>query len=36
MSDLDYEWEDENEDRLWFCLHGRAYGICSKCDELED
>ena len=32
----DFSWEDENEDRLWFCLHGRAYGVCSRCDEHED
>lgn len=33
----DYSWEDENEDRVWYCLHGRAYGVnCRRCDEEDD
>lgn len=32
----DYSWEDENEQRLWYCEHGKAYGIrCSRCEEME-
>ena len=30
----EYGWEDENEERLWYCFHGRAYGIrCKPCAE---
>lgn len=33
----EYAWEDENEERLWYCAHGRAYGIrCKRCDEDDD
>lgn len=36
-SNEDYGWEDENEDRLWYCEHGKAYGIrCRRCDEDDD
>lgn len=38
MSDQElYSWEDENEDRLWFCMHGKAYGIrCSRCEDDDE
>jgi hypothetical protein len=30
----EYGWEDENADRLWYCPHGKAYGIrCKPCEE---
>lgn len=33
----DYDWEDENEERLWYCAHGKAYGIrCKKCEEEDE
>lgn len=32
----DYPSEGE-EERLWHCLHGRAYGInCKKCEREDD
>ncbi len=31
-----YEWEDENEDRLWYCPHGKAYAIRCKPCEADD
>ena len=32
----DYPSEGE-EERLWHCLHGRAYGInCKKCERDDD
>lgn len=37
QSEDEYQWEDENEDRLWYCTHGKAYGIkCRPCEEEED
>lgn len=28
-------WEEEEP--LWYCYHGRAYGIkCRRCDEEDD
>lgn len=33
----DYGFADETEERLWFCAHGKAYGIrCRRCDEADD
>lgn len=33
----DYEWEDENEDRLWYCPHGKAYAIrCRPCEDNDE
>jgi len=33
----EYAWEDNNEERLWYCAHGKAYGIrCKKCEEEDD
>lgn len=30
----DTSWEDENEDRVWYCQHNKKYGInCRKCEE---
>jgi hypothetical protein len=29
-----FAWEEENEERLWFCPHGKAYAIrCKRCEE---
>ena len=33
---IDYGWEDDNEERLWYCEHNRAYGICRKCELSDD
>lgn len=33
----EYKWADENEQRLWYCEHGKAYGIrCKRCEESDD
>jgi len=30
----EYAWEDDNEERLWYCSHGKAYAIrCRPCEE---
>ena len=35
--DLDYAFAEDHEERLWFCAHGKAYGIrCRRCDEEDD
>jgi hypothetical protein len=37
FGDDDYRWEDENEDRLWYCAHGKAYAIrCKRCEEEDE
>lgn len=33
----EYAWEDENEERVWYCQHGKAYGIrCKPCEEEDE
>ena len=32
----EYAWEDSNEERLWYCPHGKAYAIRCKPCEAED
>jgi hypothetical protein len=37
LSDDEYAWEDENEERLWYCPHGKAYAIrCKPCEDDDE
>lgn len=37
VEDSEYQWHDEHEDRVWYCEHGKAYGIrCKRCEESDD
>lgn len=37
LSSDEFSWEEENEARLWYCPHGKAYAIrCRPCENDND